>query len=144
MKKYRVCAFLMVLSVLFSVFFSACSLLKPDSTVKLLVESPQGEPIAEVYVYAEKYPNGIEPWPGPLLGVTDENGILEYTPEAYGKQNLTFLKYGYTTEGEARRITEGTAPSGIVEVEITRKDVKGNRTIPVQVPSVPFKETQVP
>ena len=139
MKKYRVCAFLMVLSVLFSVFFSACSLLKPDSTVKLLVESPQGEPIAEVYVYAEKHLDGSDIFPGPLLGVTDENGILEYTPEEYGIQNLTFLKYGYTVEGEERRKTEETVPYGEVAVEITRKDVKENRAIPVRVPSVSFE-----
>lgn len=140
MRKYRVFVFLPVLSILFSVLFSACSLLKPDSAVKLLVQSPQGEPIAEVYVYAEKHPDGIEIWPGPLLGITDENGILEYTPEAYGTQNLTFLKYGYTVEGEERRKTEEIVPYGIVEVEITRKDVRENRTISVQVSSVPFEE----
>lgn len=140
MRKIFACSGVLVILCL----FSACSLIKPDSTVKLLVESPQGEPIAEVYVYAEKYPDGREIFPGPLLGVTDENGILEYIPEAYGTQNLTFLKYGYTVDGETRRKAEGMVTSGTIAVKITRKDVKENRTIPVQIPSEPYKETQVP
>lgn len=121
-------------------FFCACSLIKPDGTVKLLVESPQGKPIDEIYVYAEQSPDGSDISPGPLLGVTDKNGILEYTPETYGTQDLTFLKYGFTADGAQRRKTEDTVPYGIVSVEITRDDVEQNRTISVQVPSVPLSE----
>ena len=112
-------------------FFCACSLIKLDGTVKLLVESPQGKPIDEIYVYAEQSPDGSDIFPGPLLGVT---------PETYGTQDLTFLKYGFTADGAQRRKTEDTVPYGIVSIEITREDVEQNRTISVQVPSVPFSE----
>lgn len=132
----------LALGAVFLVIFSlgACALTKPDEAVKLSIESSQGEPIPDGYVYAEKYPDGREVSPGPLLGVTDENGILEYIPEQYGTQELVCLQYGFTTEGKEARIGQELIPYGVVSVEITREDIKKNRVISVQIPLVPFEE----
>ncbi|MCI5739110.1 MAG: hypothetical protein MR290_04935 [Ruminococcus sp.] len=138
MRKISACGFIFFVML----FFSSCAVSKPNGTVKLSVVSPEGTPIPDVYVYAEKYADGREIFPGPLLGVTDKNGILEYTPEQYGAQELTFLQYGFTSDGKERRTGESAVPYGIVSVEITREAVRENRVIPIQIASVSFTEEQ--
>lgn len=87
MRKISACGFIFFVML----FFSSCAVSKPNGTVKLSVASPEGTPIPDVYVYAEKYADGREIFPGPLLGVTDKNGILEYTPEQYGAQEANLF-----------------------------------------------------
>ncbi len=136
MRKMIICG----LEALILLLLCACTAIKPGATVNLLVQSPQGTPLAEVYVYAEQHPDGSDIFPGPLLGITDENGILEYSPEAYGAQTLTFLQYGFTVDGTERRKTEETVSYGVISVTVTREDVRNKHTVSVKVPSVQYTE----
>lgn len=99
---------------------SGCTKNTADDSVVLRILSPSGERQADIHVHAEKYPDGREIFPGPEIGVTDENGEMTYVPEKFGEQNLTFAYYAAEDpQWETQAVT------------VTREDAREHATVTV-------------
>lgn len=110
-RKITIC----LLAVVILIFFSACALTQPDGSVTLQVICEDGNPIANVTVYAGNYPDGREPWPPPEIGSTDAEGKVEFTPVSFGTQPVCIYD----------------ASKGIYlysgEIEVDRADIKEHK-----------------
>lgn len=85
--------------------------------VILSVFDAEGSPVNGISVFEEKYPDGREIFPGPIIGKTDKNGKLKWNTDKIGEQNLTVGYFNSAEQIEYMTVT----------ITVTKEDIKQHR-----------------